>query len=248
MKKVVAIGGGEIGRDGYQIETRKIDQEIIKLSGKKSPKILFIPTASNDSKGYIKNFEDYFGKELNCITDILFLNKNIKNDEIKEKIFGADIIYVGGGNTFRMLRVWKRFGVDKLLKEAWENGIVIAGLSAGAICWFSYGHSDSRRFKSKNVSWDFIKVTGLGWFPFIFCPHYHFEKREENFQKLIKRDGGIGLAMDNKTAIEIVDDKFRILKSADNAKAYKITRDKKDLRIEELICEDFKPLSKIAET
>jgi hypothetical protein len=93
------------------------------------------------------------------------------------------------------------------------------------------------------VSWDFIKVRGLGFYPFVFCPHYHFEKRETNFQKLIERDGGIGLAFDNKTAIEIVDDTFRIIKSDTAAKAYLVY--KKDGKVTgiELQMEDYKPLS-----
>ncbi len=243
MKKVVAIGGGEIGRKGYQIETKKIDEEIIKLSSKTSPTILFIPTASKDSKGYISDFEKYFGKKLGCITDVLLLNKNTTKEYIRKKIFSSDIIYVGGGNTLRMMTTWRKLGVDKILKEAYEKEIVIAGLSAGAICWFNYGHSDSKRFVSKNVSWNFIKVRGLGWFNFTFCPHYHFEKREKDFETMINRDNGIGLAFDNKTAIEIIDDKFRILKSNKKAKAYRLFKKNGKVITEELKTEDFKPLS-----
>ena len=243
MKKIVAIGGGEIGRKGFQIETREIDEEIIKLSDKKSPKILFIPTASSDSPGYISDFKKYFGKKLGCKIDILFLNKNSNHNDISKKIMSSDIIYVGGGNTLKMLTLWRKLGVDKVLKEAWEKGIVMSGVSAGAICWFKFGHSDSRRFVSKNIIWNFIKAKGLGCFNFIFCPHYHFENREKNFSKLIERDGGIGLAFDNKTALEIVDDKFRILKSNPKAKAYKVFKKNGKVKIEELINEDFKPLT-----
>ncbi len=243
MKKIVAIGGGEIGRKGFQIETKEIDQEIIKLSGKKSPLVLFIPTASKDSKDYISAFERHFGNNLNCKTDILYLNDNTKPKYIQNKIFSADVIYVGGGNTLRMMTLWRKLGVDIYLKDAWRRGIVMSGLSAGAICWFDFGHSDSRRFVSKNKTWNFIKVKGLGLYSFIFCPHYHFEKREKDFQSLIKRDGGIGLAFDNKTAIEIADDNFRILKSNKNAKVYKITRKNNQIVIKELKNEDFKSLS-----
>lgn len=243
MKKIVAIGGGEIGSKGFQIETKEIDQEIIRLSGKKSPLVLFIPTASSDSKDYISAFEKYFENNLNCKTDILYLNDSTKPEYIQSKIFSADIIYVGGGNTLRMMTLWRKLGVDIYLKDAWRKGIVMSGLSAGAICWFDFGHSDSRRFVSKNKTWNLIKVKGLGLYNFIFCPHYHFEKRENDFQSLIKRDGGIGLAFDNKTAIEIVDDNFRILKSNKNAKAYQITKKNDEIEIKELTNEDFKSLS-----
>lgn len=248
MKKIIAIGGGEIGRKGFQIETKKIDEEIIKLSGKTSPSILFIPTASKDSKGYISDFEKYFGKKLGCKTDVLLLNKNSTNKYIREKIFSTDIIYVGGGSTLRMMTTWRKFGLDKILREAYEKEIVISGLSAGAICWFDFGHSDSKRFVSKNVSWNFIKVRGLGWYHFTFCPHYHFEKREKDFQKMIERDGGIGLAMDNKTAIEIIDNKYRILKSDDNAKAYRLFRKNEIVIRDELITKEFRLLSELSKT
>ncbi len=73
--KIIAIGGGEIGRPGYPVETTKIDKEIIALSGKKIPRVLFIPTASGDSNGYTEVFNKYFGKRLGCKTDVLYLKK-----------------------------------------------------------------------------------------------------------------------------------------------------------------------------
>jgi len=246
MKRIVAIGGGEIGRQGYQIETQKIDEEIIRLSGKKSPLVLFIPTASGDSEGYISVFQNYFGKKLSCKTDVLLLNKNVSRDEIRNKILSSDIVYVGGGNTLKMIAIWKRFGVDKVLEEAWKKGIIMSGLSAGAICWFKFGHSDSQRFDA-HPEWNFIKVKALGWFNFIFCPHYHFEKREKGFATMIRKNGGIGLAFDNKTAIEIINDKFRILKSDDNAKAYRILKKNGKVVTEELIAENLKPLTQLSQ-
>jgi len=245
MNKIVAIGGGEIGRQGYQIETQKIDEEIIKLSGKKSPLILFIPTASNDSQGYISVFENYFGKKLGCKIDVLLLNKHVSKNEIRNKILSSDIVYVGGGNTLKMMTLWRKLGVDKVLKEAWEKGIVMSGLSAGAICWFKFGHSDSQRF-TDHPEWNFIKVKALGLFNFIFCPHYHFEKREKSFEMMINKNSRIGLAFDNKTALEIVDDKFRVLKSDDNAKAYRVFKKDGKIETQELTNEDFKPLTDLS--
>ena len=98
--KIVAIGGGEIGRPGYPVETTKIDKEIIKLSGKKKPRVLFIPTASSDSEGYVEVLNKHFGKRLKCKTDVLYLIKEkLTKKQIKEKVFNTDIVYVGGGNT-----------------------------------------------------------------------------------------------------------------------------------------------------
>src|SRR4030043_680356 len=140
--KIVAIGGGEIGRPGYPIETTKIDKEIISLTGEKYPRLLFIPTASSDSESYFEVVQKYFGKKLGCKTDILCLIKDKLNKiQIAEKIFNSDIIYVGGGNTANTMRVWKKNELDKILKKAGKKGIILSGLSAGSICWFKYGLS-----------------------------------------------------------------------------------------------------------
>lgn len=117
--KIVAIGGGEIGRPGYPIETERIDREIIRLTGKRRPKVLFLPTASGDDPSYWEVFQRYYGQRLGCRTDILYLLRQRPSfKEIKEKILSSDIIYVGGGNTLRMLRRWRRLGVDKVLELA----------------------------------------------------------------------------------------------------------------------------------
>jgi dipeptidase E len=142
-KVIVAIGGGEIRTRG----TAPIDRGIIRLSNKKNPKLLFVPTASSDSERYWKHVQEYFGDFLKCKTDVLFLvREQPSREQIRTKILSADIIYVGGGNTLQMMRLWRRLGVDKLLKAAYENGTVLAGISAGSICWFESGHSDSMSF------------------------------------------------------------------------------------------------------
>ena len=143
---VVAIGGGEIRTRG----TAEIDREIIRLSNRKYPAVLFIPTASSDSERYCRRFVEHFGKFLKCKTDVLRLvDEPPFAQQIEKKIFSADIIYVGGGNTLYMMRLWRRLGVDKLLRAAYENGIVLSGISAGAIRWFDSGHSDSMSFYNR---------------------------------------------------------------------------------------------------
>ena len=222
MKKLFAIGGGEIGRPGYPIETTAIDKEIIKQSGKKDPKLLFIPTASKDAEGYIQTVQNYFGKKLGCKVDtLLTVNETPSLNTIKSKILNADIIYVGGGNTLFMMKQWRKFGIDKILTEAYNKGIIMSGLSAGAICWFKYGLSDSRIIEGQ--SQNYIRVSGLGIFNITFSPHHIREKnRKLGLIKLIKKYGGIGLALDDYSAIEVIDDKFRIITSKSEAKAYKV--------------------------
>jgi dipeptidase E len=243
MKKIIAIGGGEIGRPGFKIETEKIDKEIIKLTGKKNPKLLFIPTASSDSEDYYKIVKKYFGKKLACKTDVLYLIKNnLTKKELDNKILNSDIIYVGGGNTLKMMKIWRRLEVDKILIKAYRKGVVMSGLSAGAICWFNFGNSDSKKFNDPNAS--LMKVKGLGIIKALFCPHYDIEKeRKGELKKMMKKASGIALAVENCCAIEIIDDTYKIISTTKSANAYKVYW-KNNKYHEEIIKKEkvFKPL------
>jgi dipeptidase E len=220
--KLIAIGGGEIGRPGYPTETTLIDKEIIRLSGKKRPRFLFIPTASNDAKLYAETAKKHFGKRLGCIVDVLYLLKEKPLLKIiAQKIAKADIIYVGGGNTLFMMNKWRRYGVDKLLIKAAQQGKVMAGLSAGSICWFKSGLSDSRQFKNEKAN--FIKVSGLNLINALHCPHYDFEPaRKKSLKIIMKKASGVAIALDNCCALEIIGNSYRVIKSQTKAGAYKI--------------------------
>lgn len=234
MQKLVAIGGGEIGRPGTKVETSQIDKEIIKMSGKKNPRLLFIPTASSDSSGYFELVKKHFGKRLGCKVDALFLIKEkISEKEIEKKIFSSDIIYVGGGNTLKMMKIWRKFGVDKMLVKAHKKGIVLSGLSAGSICWFRYGNSDSLKFSGANNP--LIKVKGLGLINALHCPHYDAEPyRQKDLKRMMKKTPGVAIALDNCTALEVIDDKYRIIKSKKSAKARKCFWNKGKYFVEEI--------------
>jgi len=222
MKKIIAIGGGEIGRPGFPVETTKIDKEIINLTGKKSPKLLFIPTASGDSELYFNTVNKHFGKILGCKVDVLYLTKEkLSKKEIEQKILGSDIVYVGGGNTLAMMKVWKKNGVDKILKQAYEKGIVLSGLSAGSICWFKWGISDSKRFSNPKA--DLIKVSGLNLINALHCPHYDVEVgRKSDLKKMMMKTSGMAIAIDNCCAMEVIDGKYRIISSKSHANAYRV--------------------------
>jgi len=227
MGKIIAIGGGHIGETigetTYPITTWKIDREIIKLSGQKHPKLLFIPTASSDSQNYIDTIKTHFEKRLKCDVEVLYLIKEKPSHSIiKNKILSSDIIYVGGGNTLKMMNIWKKLGVDKILVHAYKKGIVMSGLSAGSICWFKYGNSDSRKFTSGSDR--LIKVSGLGLVDALCCPHYDTEiHRQKDIKRMMKITPKIiAVALENDCAIEIIDDKYRIITSQKNKNAYKI--------------------------
>jgi dipeptidase E len=220
--KIVAVGGGEIGRPGFSIETETIDKETIKLTGKKHPKLLFIPTASSDSEGYVKTVKKYFGTRLGCRVDVLYLLKNRPSKHaIRKKILKTDIVYVGGGNTLKMMTVWRRLAVDSLLKEAARSGIVLSGVSAGAACWFRYANSDSRRFT--NAKAPLMKVVCLNLLPALCCPHYNREKRRKpSLKKMMKSTPGVAVALDNCAAFEVIGDRYRIITSKSHARAYRV--------------------------
>jgi dipeptidase E len=226
-KSIVAIGGGEIRTRG----TASIDREIIRLSGKKNPRLLFIPTASSDSDRYWKHVQEHFGKFLKCKTDVLFLvEEQLTKAQIRKKISWADIIYVGGGNTLMMMRLWRKLGVDKLLKAAYEKGTVLSGISAGAICWFESGHSDSMSFYNPR-KWKYINVKGLGLVKGIHCPHYNSRTigvpRRKHFRDMICKIGGVGIAIENNCAIEFIDGRFyKVINSKPHAHAFRVTKNR----------------------
>jgi len=260
--KIVAIGGGEIGRKDkktkkkYPIETLPIDKEVVKLSGKKHPKLLFLPQASNDSESYYKVIQSYYGKRLGCETDVLYLidrdkssedkfvSRGISKKEIERKILSADIIYVGGGSgTLKMLNLWRGLGVDKLLKKAAKNNIVLSGVSAGAICWFRHGHSDSVLAKEKR----YIQLDGLGLIPLFACPHYDRDGlRRDSLLKMMGSYDGRAVALKECAAIEVVDGKYRVLSSRRGANAYILYKDKGKLKEEIIpVSNEFKSLSEL---
>jgi len=241
--KIVAIGGGEIGRSGYSIETTSIDKEIIRLSGKARPRMLFIPTSSSDSESYLGDVKRHFGKRLGCKVDVLYLIREKPSmQEIGNKILNSDIIYVGGGNTLKMLKAWRKTGTDKILRKAYERGIVLSGVSAGAICWFRYGSSDSRKFSRKRGK--LMRVRGLGFVNATYCPHYDMEKdRKPHVKRMMRKAAGVALTFDNCSAIEIVDGQFRIISSKKSANAYKVYWEKGKFRHEAIEkSKEFLPL------
>ena len=218
---IIAIGGGEMGRPGTKRETLLIDKEIVRLAGKKKPTLLFLPTASGDHAGYAALVEKYYGG-LGCAVETLrLIGTTLPKERIAAKILGADIVYVGGGNTLKMMKLWRTLGVDRMLKQAHASGTVMAGLSAGSVCWFRDGNSDS--WKSVNPKAPYIKVRGLGILPALHCPHYDTVKeRVASLKKMMRSTPGVAIALENCTALEVVGSACRVLRSKKTANAYKV--------------------------
>ena len=163
MKQVIAIGGGGFGRE---IKELKIEKYIVDQSNKKNPSICFIPTATGDDSHYIENFYKAFDS-LGCKTSHIDFFKRTIN--LEKHIDDQDIIFVGGGNTKSMLAVWREWKLDKILYKAYIKGTIMSGVSAGAICWFERGITDSWASELK-------VLDCLGVLKGVCCPHYDGEK------------------------------------------------------------------------
>jgi aminopeptidase N len=178
MKQIIAIGGGGFGR---VIKDLKIEKYIRSQSSKDNPKICFIPTATGDDSSYIENFYKAFDS-LGCKTSHIDFFKRTIN--LRPHILDQDIIYVGGGNT--------------------ENNIIMSGVSAGAICWFKKGITDS--WKDNQAT-----IDCLGFVEGICCPHYDEEPERIPYVKKILEANEIAecYAIEGYAALHLIDDKPR---------------------------------------
>ena len=219
---ILAIGGGENGRPGTQYETKKLDEEIVRMTGKEKPNLLFIAFTQKSAEG-AENYYEIIKRNfsnLGCNCEHLREVDVSEMSIVKQKISNADIIYVGGGNTLRLMNMLRKHKINALLKEAGEKGTVLCGVSAGAICWCNYGNSDSRKFTSNSTQ--LIKVTGLGFIPVLFCPHFDAEGgRQADLKRMMKTTKGVSVAFENCTALQIKGNVYKVLKINDQARAWK---------------------------
>ncbi|TRZ46338.1 peptidase E [Robertkochia solimangrovi] len=172
-------------------------KEIIQLTGKERPKICYLPTASGDSeRGIIRWYELVNDLPVEPYVQGVWISSYRQKQTFEEVLLSMDAIVVGGGNTLNMIAIWKAQGIDKVLKKALEKGIVLAGGSAGSLCWFDNGTTDSRPI-------ELSVVEGLGFLPYSHSPHYDGEEfRRPVYHENIKK--GVfkaGYAMDNNAGI-----------------------------------------------
>ena len=151
---ILAMGGG-----GFTMEPDNpaLDDFALALTSVREPQVLFLPTASGDPAAQIQAFQNRFGGRA-CRPDVLSLfRRGDSTRSLAEIVGAADLIYVGGGSMRNLLAIWRAHGLDTCLHEAWQSGTVLAGLSAGAMCWFEGGVSKS--FGAP------VTIEGLGWLP-----------------------------------------------------------------------------------
>ena len=214
-RKIVAIGGG-----GFTHESDDtLDQFFLDQCIKKKIKLGFLATASKDD---IKKISLFYKKFENKNLELSHFNLTQKIDGFSSWILNKDIIYVGGGNTSFMLDIWRKNSLDKIFKKAYENGIVLAGVSAGAGCWFDWILSDS-------VGPGLKPLKGISLISGSCTPHSSEEKRINQFELNIK-NGELppGLAIDDGVAVLFIDGKpSEVYSSRKNHKAYFIDTNKK---------------------
>jgi peptidase E len=187
--QIIAIGGG-----GFSEGTEPgLDRYVLEQSRRATPRIGFIGTASGDSESYLLKFYARFAK-LDCRPGHLPLFR--RTPDLESWILGQDILYVGGGNTKSMLSVWKDWELPALARRAAEAGTVLAGISAGAICWFDWGVTDSRSNRLE-------PMACLGFIAGSCCPHYSGEaQRRPSYEAMVERDEiPAGYAIDDGAAL-----------------------------------------------
>lgn len=200
-----------------------LDHYVLDAAPVASPRITLLPTASGDADRIVTQFYTTFNR-CDCRPQHVSLFRQAP--DMAARFLDTDIIYVSGGNTRNMLAIWRAAGVDQLIRQAWERGIVLAGVSAGAICWFQQGHTDSEG--------DLSTLECLGWLGGSCSPHYDGElNRQPSYHELMK-SGGIrpGIAMDDGVAAHYVGvDRERLVSSRPRARAFAV--DTRDGEVEE---------------
>ncbi len=199
-KRIIAIGGGEL-KNKTTLEIDKIIADhIVKRAYPNRGCALFLGTASHDSMPYFNSFRKIYTSVFDIKAEVGLLVYG-ENDEanIRAKFDKADCVYVGGGDTKFMLDLWKEKGVDKLLSDAYERGVILCGLSAGAVCWFQNAYTDYDIMRGQSSEYKVLPAMGL--IKGIACPHY--DERPE-FDEVAK-DFDVAYAIGNNSAIVFED-------------------------------------------
>ena len=209
-RQIIPIGGGGFYRDAENLELEKY---VIRQTGADSPRVAFVPTASGEPDHYVSSFYSAFLK-LGCMPSVLTFFK--RTPDLRSFLLNQDVIYVGGGNTKSLLAVWRDWGVAAILREAWESGVVLTGVSAGAICWFEQGLTDS-------FSDGLRPLNCLGFLPGSCCPHYDGEvQRRPSYHRLLA--AGVisgGVAIEDWTGVHYSETEIlRVVSSKRGARAY----------------------------
>ncbi|PCJ57599.1 MAG: peptidase E [Planctomycetota bacterium] len=214
---IISIGGG--GYYGPQGGPNRMLLHILKLTNKKFPNICLIPSASSNKEESIHAFTssfNSFGAHPNYLDFY-----RLPTSDLEDWLMTFDAVYIAGGNTRNLLALWKAWDFDKILIKACDNGVVMSGSSAGAICWFEGGNSDY-------IPGQLNPIDGLGVLEGSICPHYSdTNNRRKSYLDMVE-DGRLenGFGISDRAAIHYIDGKFHeALVEHEEAGVYKVEID-----------------------
>ena len=216
-RQIVAFGGG-----GFSMEAGNplLDDYVLSLTGKTRPRVCFLPSASGDADHYIVRFYREFAGARAEASHVSLFRRHRAVLDVREHLLSQDVIYVGGGSLLSLLGVWRGHGVEKILHEAWGSGVVLCGLSAGALCWFT--HALTAYYGPPE------RVDGMGFLPWGFTAHYDSEpERREEFHHQLRLGMRPGFAADDGAALHFLGPSLhRVVSSRPNAAAYALRCDR----------------------
>jgi dipeptidase E len=209
-RQILAMGGG-----GFSMEAGNalLDEHVLALTTAERPRVCFLPTASGDADHYIVRFYRAFPAGRCEPSHISLFRRDGGATDIAAHLLAQDVIYVGGGSVISLLGAWAAHGIDLMLRAAWEAGVVMTGLSAGSLCWFSGGvtafHGDTK------------PVRGLGLLPWSNAVHYDDERRRHAFRAAVADGMAPGYGTGDGAALHFVGAELaRVVGSRPHARAY----------------------------
>ena len=215
LGQIVAIGGAVLVPESGNVA---LERYILDASGAAKPRVLFVPTASGEDPAYVARFYESYGR-FGAHLDVLRFFRRTPAD-LRAHLASFDVVHVGGGNTRSMLAVWRHWGFDVALREAWEAGALLCGSSAGSICWFESGLTDS-------IAGDLTAMPCLAFVPGSNCPHYDGEKDRRPFYRRLVASGALpdGIACDDGAGLHFRGTTLEaIVTSRPAARAYAVRR------------------------
>jgi peptidase E len=212
-RQIVAFGGG-----GFSMESGNplLDDYVLGLCARERPRVCFLPSASGDADHYVVRFYRAFPAERCDSSHVSLFRREQGPENLREHLLSQDLIYVGGGSVVSLIGVWRAHGIDLILREAWEAGVILCGLSAGSLCWFAEALSS---FHGAPRS-----VEGLGLLPFSNCVHYALgSEHGRSYHRLLREGMRSGYAAEDGAALHFVGEELAcVVASRQAARGYRL--------------------------
>jgi dipeptidase E len=212
-RQIVAFGGG-----GFSMESGNplLDEYVLGLCPSERPRVCFLPSASGDADHYVVRFYRAFPAERCDASHISLFRREQGPEDLRDHLLAQDLIYVGGGSVISLLGVWQAHGIGEILREAWEAGVVLCGLSAGSLCWFKEAVTGFHGAPQR--------VEGLGLLPFSNCVHYEpASERGRSYAEFLRAGMRSGYAAEDGAALHFVGTELsRVVASRPAARGYRL--------------------------